>query len=205
MLRRVTALLRCSVHATDGEVGRITDAYIDDEHWAVRYLVVDTGMWLGWHVLVSPEAVAAMDWERHRIEVDLTRDQVEHGPRADVQRPLSRLYEAEYFTHFGYPPYWDPAATPAAGVRVRSWDEIRGFHLHATDGEIGHVDDLLLDDSTWLVRFIDVDTSNWIGGRSVLVSRDGLGTVSWADRLLEVTLTREQVRRSPGPDEVIGP
>jgi uncharacterized protein YrrD len=232
----VDALAKLSVRATDGAIGRVTDAYFDDEEWAVRYLVVDTGMWLGWHVLVSPHSITAMDWDGGTIDVALTRDQVEHSPRADLQHPLSRLYETEFYTHFGYPPYWDapptwglepvtpdltadgttaatraaaaaeasqgePIVESAADSHVRSWREVKGYHIHAKDGEIGHVDDLLFEPRTWQIRFIEVDTSNWIGGKSVLVPRSALGAVNWADSTLSVSLPREQVRHSPRADE----
>jgi uncharacterized protein YrrD len=236
VLRRVDVLTKLSVRATDGAIGRVTDAYFDDQEWAVRYLVVDTGMWLGWHVLISPQAITAMDWDSGTIDVALTRDQVERSPRADLQHPLSRLYETEFYTHFGYPPYWDapptwglepvtpdltadatmaatraataaeaakgePIVESAADSHVRSWREVKGYHIHAMDGEIGHVDDLLFDPRAWQIRFIEVDTSNWIGGRSVLVPRSALGAVNWPDSTLSVNLPREQVRHSPRADE----
>jgi uncharacterized protein YrrD len=259
MLRRLNSLVKCSVLAADGEIGRVADAYFDDERWAVRYLVVDTGMWLGWHVLIAPQSITAIDWDNNLIEVGLTRNQVEQSPRADLQHPLSRLYETEFYTHFGYPPYWDappawgsavapvttdtamaaaraqavaiehvegvgpstgagadlpaapasddlpatedPPVESAADSQVRSWREVKGYHISASDGEIGHIDDLLFDDKSWLVRFIEVDTSNWIGGKSVLVPRSALRDVSWPDRLLHVTLTRAQVQNSPRTDE----
>lgn len=261
MLRRVESLAKCSVRATDGAIGRITDCYFDDQDWTVRYLVVDTEMWLGWHVLIAPQAVSAIDWDGNTIDVGLSRAEVERSPRADLQHPLSRLYESEFYTHFGYPPYWDappswgmgplnpglgpdptlaatraqaaaevspanPAVEPgvpaglaagdatlppesdaplvesAADSHVRSWREVKGYHIDAADGEIGHVDDLLFDEKSWIVRFIEIDTSNWIGGKSVLVPRHALGTVSWPNSTLSVTLTRDQVNNSPRTDEV---
>jgi hypothetical protein len=216
MLQRMNALVKCSLRATDGPIGRVTDTYFDDERWTVRYLVVDTGMWLGWHVLIAPQSIAHLDWERETIDVGLTRDQVERSPRADLQHPLSRLYETEFYTHFGYPPYWDAPPTPAvdsatavghmpiesaADSHVRSWREVKGYHIHAIDGEIGHVDDLFVDPAAWLIRFIEVDTSNWIGGTSVLVPRPALREVSWPDSLIHVSLTRAQVHNSPRSDE----
>lgn len=248
MLKRVELLLKCVLRATDGEVGRVTDAYFDDQHWTVRYLVADTGLWLGWHVLISPQSIGELDWDARTITVGLTRDQVEHSPRADLQHPLSRLYESEFYTHFGYPPYWDappawgldlpplapgdaaaamppgapsseypgdpgpgaadylpaspdPPVASAADAHVRSWREVKGFHIRARDGEVGHVDDLFVDDETWAIRFIELDTSNWIGGQSVLVPRGTLGDVDWPAGLIHVSLTREQVQRSPRVDE----
>ena len=53
---------------------------------------------------------------------------------------------------------------------LHKFSKLRGFHIHALDGEIGHIDDFLLDESTWGLRYFVVDTSNWVGGKRVLVS-----------------------------------
>jgi len=75
--------------------------------------------------------------------------------------------------------------------------KIRGFHLLATDGEIGHVDDVLIDERTWSVRYLVVDTSNWIGGKSVLISPATLRSVDAVHRKIQVALTRDAIKRSP--------
>jgi|SRR6266850_5132841 len=75
--------------------------------------------------------------------------------------------------------------------------KMRGFHIVATDGEIGHVDDFLIDERTWTVRYLVVDTSNWIGGRSVLISPATLTSVDSVHRKIQVALTREVIKRSP--------
>ena len=93
MLQRIETLVKCSVRATDGAIGRVTDAYFDDEQWAVRYLVIDTGMWLGWHVLIAPQSIAAVNWEDGTIDVALSRDQVERSPRADLQHPAQNDFD----------------------------------------------------------------------------------------------------------------
>jgi sporulation protein YlmC with PRC-barrel domain len=75
--------------------------------------------------------------------------------------------------------------------------KLRGLHVVATDGEIGHVDDVLVDERTWTVRYLVVDTSNWIGGRSVLIAPSVLTNVDAVNRTIQVSLTREEIRRSP--------
>jgi hypothetical protein len=75
-----------------------------------------------------------------------------------------------------------------------------GYHLVAIDGEIGHVDDVLIEESTWKVRYLVVDTSNWIGGRSVLVSTGVLGVVDSVRQRIAVQLTREQIQTGPSVD-----
>jgi len=74
--------------------------------------------------------------------------------------------------------------------------KVRGFHIHAVDGEIGHVDDFLLDESTWGLRYLVVDTSNWIGGRRVLVSPQIIAAIRPESERIDVTLTRDQIKRS---------
>ena len=74
---------------------------------------------------------------------------------------------------------------------------LRGYHILATDGEIGHLDDVLFDERTWAVRYLVVDTSNWIGGRSVLISVGSIARIDSPDKKIYVTLTRDAVKRGP--------
>lgn len=76
---------------------------------------------------------------------------------------------------------------------------LKGFHLHATDGEIGHVDDFLVDPS-WKVAYLVVDTSNWVGGRSVLVSPTSIVTIDVETQEIRVRLTRKEIEQSPSVD-----
>ena len=75
--------------------------------------------------------------------------------------------------------------------------KLRGFHIHATDGEIGHIDDFLLEEGNWNVRYLVVDTSNWIGGRWVLIAPTVVTNIDSAYGTVAVSLTRDQVKRSP--------
>ncbi len=80
---------------------------------------------------------------------------------------------------------------------LMSSSELNGFHVQATDGEIGHVDDVLVDEDNWNIRYVVLDTSNWIGGRSVVISSRVLKDVDLPDRIVRVDVTRDDVRRSP--------
>ena len=76
---------------------------------------------------------------------------------------------------------------------------LKGFHLHASDGEIGHVDDFLVDPS-WKVAYLVVDTSNWVGGKSVLVSPTAIANVDVEKKEIRVRLTRKEIEKSPSID-----
>jgi len=78
---------------------------------------------------------------------------------------------------------------------------INGFHVTAADGPIGHIDDFIVDEATWQVRYLVVDTSNWMGGKWVAVSPTSVTGLEWAEQRLTVSLTREEIRSSPTLDE----
>ena len=142
MLRSVTALQECAVHASDGDIGRVYQVYFDDEAWGIRYLVVQTGNWLhDRQVLVSPYSLRHVDWSSNAVHVNLTRQQVRESPALDTHKPVSRQHEIEYLRYYSYPTYWggpnlwgmgawpafDPVArglaTPAPPPRSPSWSQ----------------------------------------------------------------------------------
>src|SRR5580698_8674053 len=95
MLRNTADLKALSVRATDGELGTVDQLYFDDKTWAIRYLVVETGGWLGGRqVLISPISVAETEWQARRLDVALTKKQVEESPNIDTHQPVSRQHEA---------------------------------------------------------------------------------------------------------------
>lgn len=78
---------------------------------------------------------------------------------------------------------------------------IRGFHMHAVDGEIGHVDDFLMDETTWAIRYLVVDTNNWIGGKWVAISTTSVSRIDWSNQQIHVALTRAEIKQSPTLEE----
>src|SRR5580658_7393104 len=107
MLRNTKDLHGFTIRATDGELGTVDQFYFDDETWAIRYLTVETGGWLGGRpVLISPISVVHTDWPAKRLDVALTKKQVENSPNIDTHQPVSRQHEAEYLRYYGYPYYW---------------------------------------------------------------------------------------------------
>jgi hypothetical protein len=222
MLTNITFLKGLVVQATDGELGTVNQCYFDDETWAIRYLTVETGGWLGGRqVLISPFSVTQVDWPAKRLDVLLTKKQVKNSPDIDTHQPVSRQHEAEYNRYYGYPYYWGgpylwgpeyhpsglaPTASPATagGVygesldsHLRSTEAVTGYHIDATDGEIGHVDGFVIDDEAWAIRYVEVATRNWLPGKKVLVSPDWIERVSWADSKVYVALSRDAIKEAP--------
>jgi hypothetical protein len=225
MLTNAKDLKGLEILATDGEIGTVDRFYFDDESWAVRYLVVQTGGWLGGRqVLISPFSIIQADRQAKRLEVALTKRQVENSPDIDTHQPVCRQHEAEYNRYYGYPYYWGgpflwgPALYPAglaipavaypeatAGrierespdSHLRSAEGVTGYNVEATDGEIGHLDGFVVDDEAWAIRYIEVATRNWLPGKKVLVSPAWIERVSWEDSKVSVGLTREAIKDAP--------
>jgi hypothetical protein len=93
-----------------------------------------------------------------------------------------------------------PDAAQRGDSHLRSMREITGYAIQARDGEIGHVEDFIVDDATWAIRYMAVDTKNWWPGKKVLVAPHWITSVSWLDQSVAVDLTRESIKRSPEYD-----
>ena len=222
MLHNVSDLRGDKIAARDGEIGKLDQVYFDDDDWHVRYLVVDTGGWLsGRKVLVSPVSIDRSKSNEHALAVGLTREQVEHSPDIDADKPVSRQYEEAHARYYGYPLYWVPpeagvmpppdpggklarqlkeAERKAAESHLRSSDEVMGYSIHAADGRIGHVEDLRIDDRNWAVAELVVDTRDWLPGKKVLVPASAVDTIDWNTREVRLRMSREDVDRScPAP------
>ncbi len=83
---------------------------------------------------------------------------------------------------------------------LRSAGEITGYYIHATDGEIGHLSDLVMEDTDWSIRYMIVDTSNWWLGQKVLISPRAVQKIHWQEQLIDLDVTRQTVRDSPAYD-----
>jgi hypothetical protein len=86
---------------------------------------------------------------------------------------------------------------------LRSCNAVTGYHLHAIDGDIGHVSGFLVDDETWAIRYLIVDTSNWWVGHKVLVAPPWITSVNWADQTVSVSLSRKSIKAAPRYDPAV--
>jgi uncharacterized protein YrrD len=231
MKQTVRELRGVEVVATDGRIGSVQDVYFDDARWVVRYLVVDTGVWLtGRKVLISPASLDTSVSEPDAVRARLTREQVERAPDIDAHRPVSRQYEMKHAAHFGYPYYWSasgsslwgyaayprsqpatkasaspaqPDAERAAEERLeegdshlRSANEVIGYSIEARDGSIGAVQDFVMDENSWAISGIVIDTRTWWPGGHLRLRPEAVESIDWHGRTMRLRLTREEVKRA---------
>jgi hypothetical protein len=219
MLYEAKTLKGYKLHSRDGLIGTSKEFYFDDKYWTVRYLVADTGNWLtGRRVLISPYALSAVMREEQHITVDLTKKQIEDSPSLSSDQPVSRQFEESYYGYYGWPMYWggdhmwgaypyiehDREMWREATKNEQTWDpdlrsthDVSGHYIQATDGEIGHVEDFIIDDETWAIRYMIIDTKNWWPGKKVLVSPQWIDRLSWNESKVFVNVSRDSIKKAP--------
>jgi hypothetical protein len=237
MLIGANELHGMTLHAKDGEIGRVDEILFDDKHWTVRYLIVETGHWLASRkVLLSPMSFSQPNWPERSLNINLTREQIENSPDVKTDEPVSRQWETEYYGYYGWPTYWGGMGTlggmstigmgswgsywypgellanpngvspeMAAAERLhehgdanlRSTKVVTGYSIAATDGNVGHIVEFMVDDATWKIRYLAVDTRDWWPGKNVLLPPDWIVDLNWPEGNVTVTVTREQVKNAP--------
>jgi hypothetical protein len=208
MLHSLNLMTGASIHATDGVLGSVSNFFFDGLTWTVRYLVVDTGNWLARrNVLIAVTAVEQPDWERRRFPVRLTKEQVRHSPDIETAKPVSRQQEIAMSRYFGWPTYWSvrvPAGRytaemeyPTSGSdddpHLRSAWDLAGYEIWASDGNMGRLEDYVMDEASWHLGYVIVATGNWLSSQNLLVSTRWVESISWANRRIELSSPRARV------------
>jgi sporulation protein YlmC with PRC-barrel domain len=183
-------------------------------------------------VLVHPSAIEKVDHEARGVLVSLTKQKVKDSPDIMRDQPVSRQMQYGLYDYYGWNSMWGGAgwfgASPmmAGGApssyldsgdtatiereirpddgdpHLRSLDFLKGYHIHATDGDIGHVENFLVDDVTWDVRYLIVDTKNWWFGQHVLIAPFAVMDISWTEQRIVLNVPRDKVKASPPWDPI---
>jgi PRC-barrel domain len=225
MQRSVNDLTGYRINAKDGELGKVVEFYFDDLTWSIRYLVVETGNWLlEKKVLIPHAALSFTDWKSKSFQVNLTMDQVRNSPDFESEKTVSRQHEMELFQYYAFPFYWeDGFYIQGVGMlpiipnmrkksikeqdesalqlnedpHLRSTKKVKGYYINANDGEIGHLQDYIVDDEKWNICFLVVDTNNWLPGRKVLISPYWINRIDWDESKVFVNLSMDSIKKSP--------
>ena len=220
MLQSIKQLYGKNLGASDGEIGQVKDFYFDDQSWAVRYVVADTGSWLpGRQVLLAPHAFGSLRWAGNVLSVNLTRNQIENSPSMESHKPVSRQYEEEYYKYYDWPSYWqgdalwgmsgvpilarsampipsEPDAPCAshpnrADAHLRCTQAINGYDIKASDGTIGHVCDFVMDAQSWAICKLVIKTGHLLSSKEVEIATSNVDRISYEESTVYVNLTME--------------
>ena len=221
MLQNTKELYGHKLAALDGDIGQVQDFYFDDKTWVIRYLIADTGSWLtGRLVLLSPHSFAKLDQYEKTLHIKLHKTQIENSPSIESHQPVSRQYEVEYYQYYGWPAYWNggamwglggyPVLLPPskdelaataqhqhrADKHLQSMQAVIGYQIQATDGVIGQVSDFLVDDKSWSIRELAVETGHWYAGKEILIPTGKVERISYEDSTVFVNLSKADIQHT---------
>ncbi|MGA7722012.1 MAG: PRC-barrel domain-containing protein [Ignavibacteriaceae bacterium] len=220
MQRRINNLVGYTLNAKDGELGKVDEFYFDDSTWSIRYLAVKSGNWFSERKVLIPHiALGVTDWESRTFHVNLTIEQIRN-------KTVSRRHEITLFSQYELPNCWGdgfyagPIETvPAHPIMDKntmtngnyyiqqhyrnkyllSTKKIKGYRIQANDGEIGHVEDYLLDDKKWNLCSLIVDTHVWylLPGKKVLIQPYWINHIDCNESRAYVNLSEKSIKNSP--------
>jgi len=208
------------LEASDGDIGHVKDFYFEENTGAIRYMVVDTGLWLMKRlVLLSPYAFEkAQARSEKNFSVNLTRKQIENSPHMDSRYPVSRTFEEDYHRYYGWPPYWDGDDIQDSGLSVVGADEglgeeapaprhrhqqvrlsstrgIVGYDVQASDGSIGCVSSFMVSDQTWIIGEWVIDTGHWYDGKQILLPSSAVTLIDHEKSKVFLNVARWDIQR----------
>ncbi|MGA9651499.1 PRC-barrel domain containing protein [Pedobacter sp.] len=212
MKRSLKSFSLFSLGATDGEIGKVKELYLDDESWQIRYWVVDTGDWLPKRkVLISVQSLLVPDWENGVFETSLSLDQIKNSPDIDTDKPVSRQQEVELNEHFSWQNYWFLPLTDAVRAalpsdaesngepgnpHLRSSDALTGYQIQASDGPIGQLVDFIIETDGWSITDFVVDMGTWLSSKKVLLPVRTVIEINWSSKDVSLALQVQEVKQA---------
>ncbi len=224
MLRSLKDLTGAKIGATDGELGKLTDLYFDDNAWILRYALVDINSWLpGGKVLIRLDSFGKPSRNGDVFGLKLSQQQIKEAPSLDADHPVSKQQQAKMLKHLNVPPFWQEgdflpddktarhhagtgaiqgsAGTPDGEVKydphLRSLKEIRGYQIRTDDEQVGDVHDLIANDDGWTIEHLIADTGTWLSGRKVVLETSGVKDVNWEDEEIILEFNRKRIEELP--------
>jgi len=210
MLRTLSKLIRFSVHATDIDIGSVKDFYFDDQSWKVRYILIGFGDWLHEKdLLISTVAVGRTGLEA--IDTPLSSEQLKNCPSIEIEKGITRKFEELLHEYFSWPFYWEEKFIPGSsicsevsvggqcGKKVYLWSfiEVKGYSLNTSDGEAGYIQECIVDDDGWKVRFFVINLRSIFSAKRVLIPPSCIKRISRSVSAFESCISKDKLERAP--------
>ncbi len=216
--------------AIDGHIGTVDEFYFEDTTWVIRYIILKTGNWFLYRkVLIAPQAIVQGHAEPGIFAVNLSKEQIRTSPDIDTDKPVSEQQDLQLYGHYAWQRYGgggfyaggsaavmdnDPIidekilteADPNDkrsddDLHLRSTNIMMGYHIHASDGDFGHVSDFVFDDANWRVLYLVVDTHTWFDGKKVLIETGIVKDIQWENTKIIVNISTDAIKNCPVFDE----
>jgi uncharacterized protein YrrD len=208
MLLSLRQLYGKKLGASDGDIGHVRDFYFNDQQWAIRYVVADTGSWLsGRLVLISPDAFGNLHQNGDSLFVNLTRQQIENSPAIESHKPVSLQYQAywdgvETWSERGFPeapppPRLMPSKQTSDDLHLQSTQALSGYPIQTSEEAIGHVIDFIIDDKSRAICHLVVETGHWYSRKEIVISPKHIDRISYEESKVFVNVSKEAILEAP--------
>ncbi|UCZ54409.1 PRC-barrel domain-containing protein [Bacillus shivajii] len=211
------------VIGNDEEFGTVHDVYFDEDHWTVRYLVVKAGTWFtGEKLFLSPASITNIDMKEEKIYVNISKEQAKDAPQINEQ-PVTRKSEREFSLYYSLGPYWLGSSLWGNAIAARELakyepepvqiddvvskedyrpyvhraEEIIGYELSARGDSFGKIEDLLIEEDSYKIRYFVCDTKKILPGKKILISTDWITNIDWTSKQIHINVEREEVENAP--------
>jgi hypothetical protein len=222
MLRSIKRFYGKTLRTPGADIGHVKDFYFDDQHWVIRYVIADTSSWLpGRLVLLSPHAFGHFNSDSDRLSVNLTQQQIENSPAIESHKPVSRQYEEEYHRYYGWPSYWVgggkwgvggfPSSVPRVtkdatfdnyvhtddDPHLRSTKALSDYHIQASEETIGRVTDFMMDDNSWSICQLVVESGHRFSHKEIAISPQYIESISCEESKVFLNVRKEAILEAP--------
>jgi hypothetical protein len=204
MLLSLKGLKGYQVRASDGATGVVLDFLFDAKDWTVRFLVLESsGVIPGGPVLIPLDCVGGIDAAGRQFHLPSTMEKGKRSPAIDPNLPVSRQWESEPGSCCGRPGPAAPDgpagadAKPALETQLHGADGVCGYRVLASDRAIGHLEDFMVEQGTWVLRYLVVETGNWPFSKRVLISPRWPSQIRWPEREIQLAMSWNTVKASP--------
>lgn len=202
MLRNSKKLTGFSVLATDGEIGKIRDFIFDEQVWTVRYAEIDVGKLVTGKVVLLSTMILGPT-ALFSVGTKLTIEQIVNCPTIDPHIMPDRKYEEKLHNYFSWTYYWAKQSEVSqyeTSYKLQRIRAINGYQVFSLNGEIGHLDDFLLDDLDWKIRYFIINTGNWFFEKKILLSPTWIRKIDDLNSTILISVDQEKIRTAPAYD-----
>lgn len=214
-----------SVETADGMKGKIKDFLFDEDTWAVRYIDADFGnLFKDKRIILPVDVIIETSWKHHRFTLNISKEKIEKSPSPQDKPTVSREYEKQLVKYYGFPFYWSTGgivpAPPGSyypvrplnvpqnkisekdlNTKLRSFREVEGYQIRAIDDTLGHVEDIMIDDTDWQLVYLIIDTSNWLPwSKKVMLAINWLEEISYVKGEVKINLNTDTIKSAPDFD-----
>ena len=218
MLRKIlNTFYNITLEAEKSRIGNIDDAYFDDKKWKIRYLVSDSIKFLpARRVLISSISIKDINYDQESISINHSKKEIEQSPVVNQGLLPSREIEIELKNYFNWPVYWGSGYLIGEGdlrsgkaltrgtkeeverdPNLRSCNGVIGYEIESDNNTIGYVQDYILDDQTWDIRYLVIDLHGGFENNIRLVATNWIQECDWNRMTFMTELTLKEILKSP--------